>query len=205
MTTNLPNLLTYFRIAAIPVLCGLMAMPGFWTDWAALAVYAAAAITDYFDGRLARAWNQTSRIGRLLDPIADKMLVTAVLFMLAAMNRLSGWAIAPAVVILLREVLISGLREFLAEINARGVPVSSLAKWKTSVQMLAIGFLIVGDTATAAFDGAIPASETGVAGIWVAAVLTLVTGWAYLREGLRQAVAVPEGGAAGGSRAGSIG
>jgi cardiolipin synthase len=190
--TSLPNLLTYFRIAAIPVLVVLMALPGFWTDWAALAVYAAAAITDYFDGRLARAWNQTSTIGRLLDPIADKMLVTAALFMIGAMGRLSGWAIAPAIVILLREVLISGLREFLAEINARGVPVSALAKWKTTVQMLAIGFLIVGDTGTATFNGNLPTTEIGIAGIWLAAALTLVTGWAYLTEGLRQAAAEPE-------------
>lgn len=190
--TSLPNLLTYFRIAAIPVVVVLMAMPGFWTDWAALAVYAAAAITDYFDGKLARAWNQTSTIGRLLDPIADKMLVTAVLFMLGAMDRLAGWAIAPAIVILLREVLISGLREFLAEINARGVPVSALAKWKTTVQMLALGFLIVGDTGTATFNGNLPTIEIGIAGIWLAAALTLLTGWAYLSEGLRQAAAEPE-------------
>lgn len=190
--TSLPNLLTYFRIAAIPVLVVLMAVPGFWTDWAALAIYAAAAITDYFDGKLARAWNQTSTIGRLLDPIADKMLVTAALFMIGATGHLSGWAIAPAIVILLREVLISGLREFLAEINARGVPVSALAKWKTTVQMLAIGFLIVGETGTATFDGRFPTIEIGIAGIWLAAALTLVTGWAYLSEGLRQAAAEPE-------------
>ncbi|OWJ68212.1 CDP-diacylglycerol--glycerol-3-phosphate 3-phosphatidyltransferase [Inquilinus limosus] len=188
MVTSLPNLLTYSRIAAIPVLIALFYVPAPWAAWTCLVIYAAAAITDYLDGKLARAWNETSPIGRLLDPIADKMLVTAVLFMLAAFDRLQGWSIIPAVVILLREVLISGLREFLAGMNARGLPVTALAKWKTTIQMLAIGFLIVGDTGTRAFDGKLPVTEIGIAGIWVAAVLTLVTGWSYLREGVRQAI-----------------
>lgn len=188
MVTSLPNLLTYSRIAAIPVLIALFYVPAAWAAWTCLAIYAAAAITDYLDGKLARAWNETSLIGRLLDPIADKMLVTAVLFMLAAFDRLQGWSVIPAVVILLREVLISGLREFLAGMNARGLPVTALAKWKTTIQMLAIGFLIVGDAGTRAFDGQVPVTQIGIAGIWVAAVLTLVTGWSYLREGVRQAI-----------------
>ncbi|MFE0753504.1 CDP-diacylglycerol--glycerol-3-phosphate 3-phosphatidyltransferase [Inquilinus sp. NPDC058860] len=188
MVTSLPNLLTYSRIAAIPVLIALFYVPAAWASWTCLAIYAAAAITDYLDGKLARAWNETSPIGRLLDPIADKMLVTAVLFMLAAFGRLQGWSIIPAVIILLREVLISGLREFLAGMNARGLPVTALAKWKTTIQMLAIGFLIVGDAGTRAFGGQVPVAEIGIAGIWVAAVLTLVTGWSYLREGVRQAI-----------------
>lgn len=188
MVTSLPNLLTYSRIAAIPVLIALFYIPEAWAAWTCLVIYAAAAITDYFDGKLARAWGATSMIGRLLDPIADKMLVTAVLFMLAAFDRLQGWSIVPAVIILLREVLISGLREFLAGMNARGLPVTALAKWKTTIQMLAIGFLIVGETGTRAFHGQLPVTEIGIAGIWIAAVLTLVTGWTYLREGVRQAI-----------------
>jgi cardiolipin synthase len=188
MVTSLPNLLTYSRIAAIPVLIALFYVPDAWASWACLVIYAAAAITDYLDGKLARAWGATSMIGRLLDPIADKMLVTAVLFMLAAFGRLQGWSVLPAVIILLREVLISGLREFLAGMNSRGLPVTSLAKWKTAIQMLAIGFLIVGETGTRAFDGRLPVTEIGIAGIWIAAVLTLVTGWSYLREGVRQAI-----------------
>jgi len=188
MVTSLPNILTYSRIAAIPVLIALFYVPDAWAAWTCLAIYAAAAVTDYFDGKLARAWNETSLIGRLLDPIADKMLVTAVLFMLAAFGRLQGWTVIPAVIILLREVLISGLREFLAGMNSRGLPVTALAKWKTTIQMLAIGFLIVGDAGTRAFDGQVPVTAIGIAGIWVAAVLTLVTGWSYLREGVRQAI-----------------
>jgi cardiolipin synthase len=188
MVTSLPNLLTYSRIAAIPVLIALFYVPDAWASWTCLVIYAAAAITDYLDGKLARAWGATSMIGRLLDPIADKMLVTAVLFMLAAFGRLQGWSVLPAVIILLREVLISGLREFLAGMNSRGLPVTSLAKWKTAIQMLAIGFLIVGETGTRAFDGRLPVTEIGIAGIWIAAVLTLVTGWSYLREGVRQAI-----------------
>ena len=102
MVTSLPNLLTYSRIAAIPVLIALFYVPDAWAAWTCLAIYGAAAITDYLDGKLARAWNETSLIGRLLDPIADKMLVTAVLFMLAAFGRLQGWSVIPAVIILLR-------------------------------------------------------------------------------------------------------
>lgn len=188
MVTSLPNLLTYSRIAAIPVLIALFYVPDAWAAWTCLGIYGVAAITDYFDGKLARAWNETSMIGRLLDPIADKMLVTAILFMLAAFGRLQGWTIIPAVVILLREVLISGLREFLAGMNARGLPVTALAKWKTTIQMLAIGFLIMGETGTRALGGDVPVTEIGVAGMWIAAVLTLVTGWSYLREGVRQAI-----------------
>jgi cardiolipin synthase len=192
MVTSLPNLLTYSRIAAIPIIVALFFVRVAWSDWLCLGLYAAAAATDYLDGKLARAWGETSPLGQLLDPIADKMLVTAVLFMLAAVDRLGNWALVPAVIILLREVLISGLREFLAAVNARGLPVSALAKWKTMVQMVAIGFLIIGDTGTRALDGLVPAREIGIVGIWIAALLTLATGWAYLREGLRQAVSAPQ-------------
>ncbi|KAJ4462353.1 putative CDP-diacylglycerol--glycerol-3-phosphate 3-phosphatidyltransferase [Paratrimastix pyriformis] len=190
MLENLPNFLTYSRILAIPLIIAIFYYPRPWTDWAAFGIFVAAAITDYFDGKLARAWHVTSMLGRLLDPIADKMLVTAVLFMLASNKRLNGTALIPAVVILLREVLISGLREFLASINARGVPVTWLAKWKTAIQMVAISFLILGPSGTRATGDRVNFTLIGVSGIWVAAALTLVTGWGYLREGVRQAGAV---------------
>jgi cardiolipin synthase len=186
MVATLPNALTFGRILAIPLLIGLFFVDAAWGPWAALAVYVVAAVTDYFDGLLARVQKTASPLGKLMDPIADKMLVAATLFLLVAFGRLEQLAIIPAIVILLREILISGLREFLAGMAARGLPVSSLAKWKTGVQMTAIGFLIVGD----AGPDPIPVILIGEIGLWIAAVLTIVTGWAYVREGVRQVVAL---------------
>ena len=148
MLTDLPNLLTLSRIAAIPLLVALVAarLPG--ADFAACVVFAIAGITDYFDGHLARTWKQTSSFGRMLDPIADKLLVGASLMMLAGMGRMSPWGLYPAIVILLREILVSGLREYLASIRV-GLPVTKLAKWKTTFQMGALGFLLAGDSGAA--------------------------------------------------------
>ena len=180
MTTNWPNTLTFARIAAIPAVIALL----FHTDeaarWAAMALFTAAAVTDYFDGYVARATRQHSLLGAFLDPIADKLLVAAVVVMLIATQRISGLHIIPALVILMREITVSGLREFLAELRVK-VPVSLLAKWKTVIQMFALGFLIVGDASPAA----IPAVDIGLGGLWLAAFLTLTTGYDYLRAGLR--------------------
>jgi cardiolipin synthase len=186
MVATLPNALTFGRIAAIPLLIALFFVDAEWGPWAALAVYVIAAVTDYFDGLLARVQKTASPLGKLMDPIADKMLVAATLFLLVAFGRLEQLAIIPAIVILLREILISGLREFLAGMAARGLPVSGLAKWKTGVQMTAIGFLIVGE----AGPDPIPVILIGEVGLWIAAVLTIVTGWSYVREGVRQVVAL---------------
>jgi cardiolipin synthase len=178
MLTSLPNILTLSRIAVIPVVIGLFFIHAAWAAWSACALFAAAAITDYLDGYLARSLAQVSVIGRFLDPIADKLLVSATLFMLVAVDKLSGADVLPAVVILLREVMVSGLREFLAGIHV-GVPVSRLAKWKTAIQMVALGVLIVGDDGPAA----LPVRDIGVVGLWAAGLLTLITGWDYLRAG----------------------
>src|ERR671916_1575952 len=144
MPTDLPNLLTLSRIAAIPVLVALAALRHPWGDVFACVVFSAAAITDYYDGKIARERRAVSGFGRMLDPIADKLLVGAALIVLAGHDRLTGWTLYPAIVILLREILVSGLREYLAELRI-GLPVSRLAKWKTAIQMTAIGFLIVGE------------------------------------------------------------
>lgn len=184
MLTSLPNLLTLSRIVVIPVVVGLFYVPEAWAAYTACALFAAACITDYFDGYLARAWEQESVIGKFLDPIADKLLVAATLIMLVAFTRLSGLSVLAAVVILLREVLVSGLREYLAGLNA-GVPVTWLAKWKTTIQMVALGFLIVGDYGPAH----IPVTAIGTAGLWAAAILTFVTGWDYMRAGLKHMMA----------------
>lgn len=178
MLTSLPNLLTLSRIAVIPLIIGLLYVPGAWAAWAAFILFSAAGITDYFDGYLARIWSQVSVIGRCLDPIADKLLVSATLFMLVAVDRLTGVAVLPAVVILLREVMVSGLREFLAGVNV-GVPVSRLAKWKTAIQMVALALLIVGDHGPVW----LPVVDLGTFGLWVAGTLTLITGWDYMHAG----------------------
>lgn len=187
MPTDLPNLLTLSRIVAIPVLVLLVALRHPWGDAAACLVFAVAAITDYFDGRIARQRQQLTSFGRMLDPIADKLLVGAALMVLVGMGRLSAAALYPAIVIMLREILVSGLREYLAELRV-GLPVSRLAKWKTGVQMAALGTLLAGDSAAGVLGmGVLPVSALGEAMLWTAAVLTLVTGWDYLLAGLRHA------------------
>jgi cardiolipin synthase len=145
MPTDLPNLLTLSRIAAIPLLVVLVALRLPVADLVACVVFSAAAITDYYDGKLARSRRQQSNLGRMLDPIADKLLVGAALMMLVGQNRLSPAALYPAIVIMLREILVSGLREYLAGIRI-GLPVTPLAKWKTGFQMGALGTLLAGDT-----------------------------------------------------------
>ena len=183
---NLPNLLTLSRILVILPIIGLFWMEGEWARWTALGLYAAACITDFFDGYLARARGEISRFGRFLDPVADKLLIASVILMLCAFGRITGLAILAAVVILAREILVSGLREFLATLRT-GLPVSSLAKWKTTIQMFSLGFLIVG---TASPDW-IPTVAIGQVGLWAAAALTLITGYNYLAIGLRHMVEDP--------------
>ncbi|MFM8990647.1 MAG: CDP-diacylglycerol--glycerol-3-phosphate 3-phosphatidyltransferase [Alphaproteobacteria bacterium] len=173
--------LTFARIAAIPLLTGLFYVEGDGARFVALAVYAAAAVTDYLDGYFARAWKQQSKLGRIFDPIADKLLVASVILLLVAFGRVSGLDVLAALVILCREVLVSGLREFLAELRAK-LPVSRLAKWKTGIQMAALGFLIVGDAEP---TDVLPILAIGEVLLWSAAVLTLITGYDYLAEGLR--------------------
>lgn len=180
MIFSLPNLLTLFRIVVIPLMVGAFFLDFPVSNWLAFGLFAAASITDYFDGWLARAWNQTSPLGRFLDPVADKLLVAAAIVMMVAMKHITGLAVIAAVIIMCREILVSGLREFLAEIRV-GLPVSKLAKWKTTVQMLALGFLLVGRASPAA----IPSETIGLWCLWLAAGLTLITGYDYLRAGLK--------------------
>ncbi len=177
--TSLPNLLTLSRILAIPIVVATFYVSGDYARWFACALFSAAGLTDWLDGHMARRWAQQSELGRFLDPIADKLLVAATLFMLVATDRVSAGAVLPALVILCREILVSGLREYLAELRV-GLPVSKLAKWKTAIQMVAIGVLIVGDAGPAF----LPVAALGESLLWVAALLTLVTGYDYLRAGL---------------------
>ena len=191
MLTDLPNLLTVSRIAAIPLIVLLVALHSPGGDLAACLVFALAAITDYFDGHLARVRRQISDFGRMLDPIADKLLVGATLMLLAGHDRLSVAGLYPAIVILLREIMVSGLREYLAGIRI-GLPVTRLAKWKTGFQMGALGTLLAGDAGARVIGlGFLPVGWIGEAMLWVAAVLTLLTGWDYLTAGLRAAASPP--------------
>src|SRR5206468_3675085 len=183
---SLPNLLTLSRILAVPILVFLLWRPAPIDYAVTFALYCIVGITDYFDGYLARAWGSISRLGQFLDPIADKIMVAAVLIMLISSRRsnpvpeIAGLHIIPALVILLREIIVSGLREYLAGLQV-SVPVSALAKWKTTVQLVALGALILG--------GAVPGMpwvhDLGTACLWIAAALTLISGYDYLRTGLK--------------------
>ena len=184
---TLPNLLTLSRIFAVPLLGFLL----WWPDWQlgyglAFALYCLMGITDYFDGYLARSSGTVSKLGVFLDPIADKIMVAAVIVMLVSTRNNSGepvihsFHILAALVILLREIIVSGLREFLAPLNV-SMPVSRLAKWKTTFQLVSLGALILGG----AFPGEPWIHTVGLATLWAAAALTLVTGYDYLRIGLR--------------------
>jgi cardiolipin synthase len=181
-TWSLPNILTYGRVLAVPVVVGCL----FWSAdfsvrWVALGIFVVAAITDFLDGYLARVWSLQSSLGRMLDPIADKLLVAACLLMLCADGTIKSWSLWAAIVILCREILVSGLREFLAELRVP-VPVSTVAKWKTAVQLVAIGFLIVGPAGEAILSGT---TRIGLGLLWISAILTLYTGWDYMKAGLR--------------------
>lgn len=183
---SLPNLLTLSRILAVPILVFLLWRPAPIDYAITFVLYCLVGITDYFDGYLARAWGSISRLGQFLDPIADKIMVVAVMIMLISSRKanpvpeIAGLHIIAALIILLREIIVSGLREFLASLQV-SVPVSALAKWKTTFQLVALGALILG--------GAVPfmpwVHDVGIVSLWAAAALTLITGYSYLRTGLR--------------------
>ncbi len=186
---TLPNILTLSRIVAVPLLVGLLWFPQWPTGYAiAFALYCLMGITDYFDGYLARAQGAVSKLGQFLDPIADKIMVAAVILILVHNHDIAGWSVIAALIILLREIAVSGLREFLGGLRI-SVPVSKLAKWKTTFQMVALGALILMGAAPGfaiPFTGGwVNPYTVGHSTLWAAAVLTLVTGWDYLRVGIK--------------------
>ena len=180
MKPTLPNILTLLRIAVIPGMVALFYLESEWGAWLACGVFAVAGVTDFLDGYFARLRGEQSAYGRFLDPVADKLLVASALLMLVGFGQITDLVILPALVILCREIMVSGLREYLAGLRV-SVPVSELAKWKTTLQMIAIGFLIVGDSGPADW----PVRTIGEVGLWIAAVLTLVTGYDYFCAGMR--------------------
>jgi CDP-diacylglycerol--glycerol-3-phosphate 3-phosphatidyltransferase len=182
---SLPNILTYGRLLAVPAVVALLFWPkDDWTRWPALAIFIVAGVTDYLDGYFARLYAQQSALGRMLDPIADKLLVAACLMMLVYAGTIEDQHVLAAIVILCREILVSGLREFLAQLKV-SVPVSRIAKWKTVLQMVAVGFLIAGP----AGEVILPMTTAiGLVLLWIAAMLTIYTGWDYLKAGIKVVV-----------------
>ena len=187
-TLSLPNLLTYGRIVAVPALVACFFLEGNLAHWLAVGIFIIAGVTDYLDGYFARAWAQHSALGRMLDPIADKLLVAAALMMLAANQTIAGWSLWAAIIIMSREILVSGLREFLGGVSV-GVPVTQLAKYKTTLQMVAIAFLL---SHPAGNDVFAYATLTGLSLLWISALLTLYTGYDYLRAGVQHAYDVED-------------
>ncbi|GBQ84285.1 CDP-diacylglycerol--glycerol-3-phosphate 3-phosphatidyltransferase [Asaia krungthepensis] len=184
MLTDLPNILTLLRIASIPVLVALIAFASPLADGIACILYVAACITDYLDGMLARRWKQGSELGRMMDPIADKLLVGALLLALAGYGRLTDGALFAAIIILIREIMVSGLREYMASQRAT-LPSTRLAKWKTGIQMVAIGFLLAGDAMPRQIGlGMISFTQLGALMLWISVVPTVLSGWGYLVTGL---------------------
>ena len=192
---NLPNILTLSRIFAIPLLAYFLWWPGWEAGYLiAFGLYCLMGVTDYFDGYLARTSGTVSKLGIFLDPIADKIMVGAVILVLAAQGVLRGpyvgdMHVIAGLIILMREIAVSGLREFLGPLQV-SVPVSKLAKWKTTFQMVALGSLILGQGLPrwTVMLGEVEANvphTVGLTTLWAAAVLTVITGWDYLRVGLK--------------------
>ena len=185
----LPNLLTYARILAVPILVFCFYIEGNASRWVSFAVFMLATLSDFLDGYLARAWRQQSAIGRMLDPIADKVLVATALLLLVWQGTIGSWTLLAAIVILTREISVSGLREFLAELSVP-LPVSRLAKWKTTLQMIAIAILLIGKAGdnllNVYFNNSIGlVTYVGLLLLWVSALITLYTGYDYFRAGLQ--------------------
>ena len=197
LSLALPNVLTYSRIAAVPVVVGCIYAQSIlggplWLRWVAVAIFIAAGVTDFLDGYYARVWGQQSAFGRMLDPIADKLLVSSCLLMLAADDTIRGWSLWVAIIILCREILVSGLREYLAGLRVR-VPVTRLAKWKTTVQLVAIGFLLGGEAGDRDFGlltgiTSPVVTQIGLGLLWISAIVTLYTGWDYFRAGVHHLI-----------------
>lgn len=172
---TIPNILTFIRILLIPVV-----VVAFYIDtplwrWLAVFAFASACFTDYLDGYLARILKQTSRLGTFLDPLADKLLVATTLLYMAGYDKISRLSLIPAAIILCREIMVSGLREHLNEVNI-SLPVSNLAKWKTATQMLAITVLLIGDVSKR------PIVWAGELFLWVAGILTIITAYSYVAK-----------------------
>jgi len=180
MKLNLSNLLTLSRIIVIPIIVLLIYLQSSFFGWIAFILFCLASITDFFDGYFARIRNEITNLGTFLDPIADKLLVASVILILTSKEVIADWETIPALIILLREIAVSGLREYLAGIKI-SVPVSKIAKFKTLLQLIALGFLILSESGIYF----IPILLIGKIALWIAGILTLYTGYDYLKSGLK--------------------
>ena len=192
MKIKIPNYLTIGRIIIVPVFVVSFYLPGFYGDVIPFALFVIASFTDFLDGLLARMYKEESKLGELLDPIADKIIVAAALILLVMDNTIKSYEVIAAIIILTREILISGLREFLA-IGKIKLPVSNLAKLKTFLQMFSISILLTGDTGNKIINFQDYNAQTiGIILLWFSAFLTLYTGYDYLRKGIDHAISEDE-------------
>ena len=188
MNLKIPNILTIGRIIIVPIFVMAFFIPGFFGDLIPFFLFVLASFTDYLDGLLARIFKEESKLGELLDPIADKILVAAALILLVMNGTIKNYEVIAAIIILTREILISGLREFLAKGQIK-LPVSNLAKLKTVLQMVAIGLLLSGDTGNKIINFEDYNAQTiGIILLWLSAAITLFTGYDYLRKGIDHAI-----------------
>jgi cardiolipin synthase (CMP-forming) len=188
MLKKIPNLLTIGRIILVPFFVVAFYLPGFYGDLTAFALFVIASFTDFLDGMLARMLGEESKLGELLDPIADKIIVATALILLVMDGTIRSYEVIAAIIILTREILISGLREFLAKGQIK-LPVSNLAKLKTFLQMIAISLLLTGETGNKILNFQDYNAQTiGIILLWLSAFLTLFTGYEYLRKGIDHAI-----------------
>ena len=193
MKIKIPNILTIGRIIIVPIFVISFYIPGIVGDLVPFFLFILASFTDFLDGLLARLYKEESKLGELLDPIADKILVAAALVLLVMNGIIKNYEVIAAIVILTREILISGLREFLAKRKGASVPVSSLSKFKTFIQMISIALLLTGETGNKIINFQDYNAQTiGIISLWIAAFLTLYTGYDYLRNGIDSAMSDDE-------------
>ena len=189
MLKKIPNILTIGRILIVPFFVLAFYLPGFYGDLTALILFIVASFTDFLDGMLARLLGEESKLGELLDPIADKIIVATALILLVMDGTIRHYEVIAAIIILTREILISGLREFLAKRKELNLPVSSLSKFKTFIQMFSIAILLTGETGNKIVSFQDYNAQTiGIILLWIAAFLTLYTGYDYLRKGIVTAI-----------------
>jgi len=192
MKIKIPNILTIGRIIIVPFFVFAFYLPGFYGDVIAFSLFIVASFTDFLDGLLARMFKEESKLGELLDPIADKIIVAAALILLVMNGTIKNYEVVAAIIILTREILVSGLREFLAEGQIR-LPVSNLAKLKTFLQMFSIAILLTGETGNKILNFQDYNAQTiGIILLWLSAFLTLYTGYEYLRKGIDHAISEDE-------------
>ena len=188
MKLKIPNILTIGRIILVPIFIGTFFLPGAMGDWIPFFIFGLACFTDFLDGLLARLYKEESKLGELLDPIADKIIVSSALVLLVMDDTIKNYEIIAAIIILIREILISGLREFLAKVRV-AMPVTNLAKFKTFIQMFAIAILLTGESGNKLINFAeYNAHSIGIVLLWLAAFLTIYTGYDYVRKGIHHAI-----------------